>query len=93
MSDTVVSLGAETGNAAMITPEQLLKDCLQEYADGKLGGQKAILLCLDDSEGYAQAWRNAGMSCSEIIALFEVVKMDLLNHMGYVSQPGDDVCL
>jgi len=88
MSDNVIKLAETTGDAKMWTPEQMLEYSLSEVRSG--GGRedvnKALVLFLTTTDGvYDVGCTQAGMSCSEMLALLEVAKAVLLKDMGYVQ--------
>jgi len=88
LSDNIINLADATGDAKMWTPEQMLEYSLNEVRSG--GGReeanKALVLFLTTTDGvYDVGCNQAGMSCSEMLALLEVAKAILLKDMGYVS--------
>jgi len=88
MPDNVIKLVEATGDAKMWTPEQMLEYSLHEVQPG--GGRedvnKAIVLFLTTTDGvYDVNYTQAGMSCSEMLALLDVAKAVLLKDMGYVQ--------
>ncbi|MDP8268312.1 MAG: hypothetical protein P9L97_06235 [Candidatus Tenebribacter davisii] len=89
MSDknNVVSLGDHAGNALMITPAQILQDCLDNDI-GKRGafknGKKLLILVLDDTEGnYHTNFCQAGMKYSEMVSLLTVMQSYITKEMGF----------
>jgi len=88
MADKIIKLADAAGNAKMWSPEQMLEHSLNEARPG--GGMeeanKALVLFLTDiDEDYKVGYIQAGMSCSEILALVEVTKTILLKEMGLVQ--------
>lgn len=65
------------------TPEEMLKDTVREWEEGKLPMRpnKGIVILLEKREGYDTMWRQAGMSDSEIVALLEIVKQEIIRDM------------
>jgi len=87
MSENIISLGKKTGDAAMVSPEDALKDALKEYEEGGCfeGGKKILILSVDDSnEEYNVTFIQAGMKMSECLTVCEVSKAVFLKQMGYV---------
>jgi len=87
MTDNVIKLAEATGDAKMWSPEQMLEYSLHEVQPG--GGReevnKALVLFLTNTDGaYDVNYTQAGMSCSEMLALLDVAKAVLLKDMGYV---------
>ncbi len=69
-----------SGDAMSWTPEQMLATARNRAAEG---GEcehvkKAIVIFLDDNDGYNSSFNQSGMKCSEIIALLEVVKNEFI---------------
>lgn len=84
MLNNVCHIGEKSNNAAHYTVEQMLEQALDEFQCNKIKGKKAIIVFLDDdNDRYDVKFRNAGLSCSQIIALAEVLKASALKHMGY----------
>ena len=87
MTNDIILLGNHSNNAATISPEQCLQNCLENYV-GKRGafkkGKKLIVLALDDTEGeFNTNFTQAGMKNSEILALLTVMKSVILEDMEY----------
>jgi len=88
MDDKIIKLVEATGDAKMWTPEQMLEYSLHEVQPG--GGlvevNKALVLFLTNTDGdYKVGYTQAGMSCSEMLALLEVAKAVLLKEMGHIQ--------
>lgn len=89
-ADNVVSLAEATGSAFFSSPEQILEDAKKDLAEGGAwyGREKAMVLSLDDSDGRFEVnYINAGLSCSQMLALAEVLKALALRDMGYSLMP------
>jgi hypothetical protein len=87
MADNVINMGKATENSMLITPEQCLKDCLENDL-GKRGafkdGKKILIIALDDTEGrYSFSFSQAGLKVSEIIGLLSILKKYFINLMGF----------
>lgn len=85
---TVESLGKHTNNAKFMSPEDTLKDALEQLKEGGdlHGFTKLAVIGVDDRDDrYAIDWRQCGMKQSEFLALLEAAKMLVLNNMGYNS--------
>ena len=65
--------------------EDMLRNTLADMANGpwtRYQGGKAIVLLLDNAgEAYDWSFNQAGMRCSDIISLLEIVKADFLRRM------------
>lgn len=86
MSDNIISLGEKTGDAKMQSPEQALRDALNEFGEGGCfeGRKKILILSLDDAEGeYIVNFIQAGMKMSQCVSLCEVSKTIFLKEMNY----------
>jgi len=87
MSENVISLAKKTNDGTMQTPEQALKDCLDNLI-GKHGafekGKKILILSLDDDDGYNISFVQAGMKMSECVTLCEISKTLFLEEMNYL---------
>jgi len=86
MSDDVVHLGMVARDGKMFTPEQTLRQCLEDL--GKNGafekGKKLIVICLDDTDDcYRVSWQQCGMKMSECLALCEIAKTKFKSEMEY----------
>lgn len=85
MTDKVTMFATASENSTHWTVEQMLRDALREVESGKRVATKAVVLFLDDSGGtYKVGYHNAGLSASQIISLFEVGKVLMLEEMGYL---------
>lgn len=87
MSENVISLSKHSNNGAMRSPEECLRDCIEDL--GRRGafekGKKLLVLALDDTEGqFSVSFAQAGMKMSECVALSEVAKAIFLREMNYV---------
>ena len=78
MSDgnNVIGLSEATGNAVFQSPEQVLRDAIKETgSDGSfMGGEKLLILGVDDNGQYSVSFMQAGMKMSECLTLCEVGK-------------------
>ena len=86
--DKVLSLAKAANNGQVRSPEDALKDALNDI--GKNGafknGKKILILALDeDAEQYAVSFIQAGMKMSECLALCEIAKTVFLEEMGYIN--------
>jgi hypothetical protein len=67
----------------MWSVEQMLEDALSEVKERRSTPTKALVLFLDDRDGYNAGFRNCGFSMSQGIALLEVAKAMFLREMDY----------
>lgn len=82
----IVRMSDKTNNASYSTPEQALRDALEEI--GKRGafknGKKLLILALDDTdENFNVSFIQAGMKMSECVAVCDVAKNIFKSNMGY----------
>ena len=81
----VVDLSKFSGDAGYRSVESMLADEIELISSGKRKANKAMVLFLDDKEGVFNAgFGNAGLSCSQMLALLEVAKTLVLDDMGYL---------
>ena len=81
---SIISLVEKSDDANHWAPQDMLKDALKEYEEGR-PHSKALLLMLDESGGkYSISYGNAGLSASQIIALMRVAETIFLREMGYL---------
>ena len=81
-----------------VTPEMALADALKEMREDKYDvpgmkgpPSKAIVILLWDDDGmYYRRFYNAGMKCSEIIALLEIQKAMFVNWMTQEPKRDED---
>lgn len=80
-----ISMAEHTGDACMWSPKQMLEDAVADCDGDRERYRKAVVLWLDDSDGrFDVGYTQAGMNCSQMIALVEVAKTMFLEDMGYV---------
>lgn len=84
MKSNIINLSEVTGNAGFDSSETLLRKCLED--DVIETHKHALLIFLNNEDGaYDISFRNAGMRRSEMIALLEILKaqlvVDLLNEV------------
>ena len=78
----VISMADFANNATYVSPEQALESAMERVKEAKT--PKVLILLLDDATGdYNVGFRQAGMKCSEMVALLEVFKQTMLQEMGY----------
>ncbi len=83
----ITSIGYLKNDATLISPEECLRDCLENDIR-KRGAfkecKKLIVIGLDDNDDkYSWSFNQAGMSASEIIALLEITKKQIIDqYMG-----------
>lgn len=72
-------------NTSRRTVKQLLEDELEHLnkGDSEFVPKKAIILYLDDENGYYIDWSQAGMKMSECVNLCEISKSKFKKEMGY----------
>lgn len=79
----ITKLGYLKNDAKLLTPTDCIQDCLENDI-GKRGafkeGKKAIIIGLDDNNNnYTWSFNQAGMTATEIIALLEIVKKQIID--------------
>lgn len=70
-----------------VSPAECLADAKDEIESGKRVCDKLLVLTLDtgeDGKGYGVGFYASKLSCSEMLALLEVAKCDVLASMGYI---------
>lgn len=80
-------IGELRNDASLMTPELVLRDAMQEFDVGQRwsGWPKVLVIALDDRDGnYRIGFTQAGLRCSEMVSLIEVLKVKMLAHMGFV---------
>lgn len=85
-NDNVVSLNAKRADKAkdntLLTPEELLVDCLKEVREGKMVGQHMVIVMLDDANRrYDTHIRMANLTWSATIGLLTSAMMTLHDRM------------
>lgn len=83
----IKNIGYIKNDAKLISPEQCLRDCLENDIRKRgafIEGKKLIVIGLDDNDDkYSWSFNQAGMSTSEIVALLEICKKQIIdNYMG-----------
>ena len=84
----VIQLADRSNNAAHISPVETLHRVIAEQeAGGEWEGRKKMLvISLDDEDGsFDVSFRNAGMSCSNILAAIRIMEYKMLMAMGYAE--------
>jgi hypothetical protein len=87
-SMSVLQLVDHSNNAAHISPVEALQRVIAEHEPGGEleGRKKLIVISLDDEGGYFDVtFRNAGVSCSDIMAALRITEYKILKAMGYVD--------
>lgn len=87
--NNVSSMSAFANDATLCSPEQVLEEALQAVREkrGSFAGKKLLVLALDDGdERWDIAFKQAGMSMSECIALVEGSKILFFTQMGYLPE-------
>ncbi len=80
----VVNLADRLNDGRMASPEQAAADFLARIEAKEIVPTKILCLALNTEDGqYHVSFSQAGMSCSEMIALLEVAKSIFLKEMGY----------
>lgn len=88
MTDNIQSLGAaralKSGDNRLWSPLDCLEDCVLDIRSGKTPCDKLLILRLDTKDGkFNVGYNAAGLKGSEILALLECAKMQILQEMGY----------
>lgn len=75
-----------------VTPSRVLEDALRNVSNDPEPANKALVILLkDEPDGeYLTQFYNAGMKCSEIVALLEVMKLRVLRQMVPHERPSRD---
>ena len=85
----VTELADVKNDSRLISPERCLLNCLEEIRSKLQTPNRVVVIYLDDlatteqPQKYNMAWKASNISSVEMIALLEVVKIDLLKSMGY----------
>lgn len=80
----VVKIAPEKSTSYSV--EDMLEEELKDVKSGGRKATKAVVIYLDDRNSMFDVnYGNAGLSCSQIIALLEVMKAKMLTEMGYIS--------
>jgi len=85
MDNKLILLSEETSRGDLRSPADMLSEALDDHTSGEMSDNtKAMVLSLDNQNGeYNVTWYQAGMKCSEMLALLEVAKTKILQEMGY----------
>ena len=79
----IKSIGYLKNDATLISPVDCLRDCLENdigKREAFIKGKKLIVIGLDDADDeYQWSFNQAGMSISEIVALLEIVKKQIID--------------
>ena len=85
MSDNVKNLFERSGNAKQRSVLDALRSAIADIESGAISPNKLVVLMLDDRDyGYRVSFEQAGMRCSEMLALAEVHKAKCLELMGKI---------
>lgn len=81
----VTSLGVYANDGSMMKPTDALEECRKDLESGETTANKLIIISLDDRDGsYQTSFWQAGMSCSQMVALLEVMKHVIITEqMGF----------
>jgi hypothetical protein len=82
----VAILGFQANNSFMVEPLQVIEDVKKELKDKNseiYGAKKLVVLIVDDENGYGIRFRQCQMKSSQLIAMCEIFKADVLKLMGY----------
>lgn len=75
----VRSINAHKNDAALMTPTDALREALSDIQKGIITPNKLIVVALDDTDGmYSTRFVQANMKMSEIVALLEVMKHNII---------------
>jgi len=85
MDKKLILLSEETSRGDLRSPTTMLAEALDDHVSGDMADNtKAMVLSLYNKDGeYNVSWYQAGMKCSEMLALLEVAKVKILQDMGY----------
>lgn len=86
MSQKIKYLFDTQNDASLITPRQLIEYLSTEEETQELmeTHKQAMVLFLNNANGeYDVQFYNAGMSCSQMLALLEIAKQNVISNMGY----------
>lgn len=82
----VISLFERTKNGKTRSMEHLFATCVERAGDEKTRPNKVLVLFLNDkNENYELGFEQAGMSCSEMLALLEASKIMMLQKMELIK--------
>jgi len=82
----IVSLGEKSFDGKRWGVEQMMLNAIGDVNSGAIKPTKALVLFLDDDDGsYDVHFVQAGMSCSQMLALVEVAKQIFLQDMGVID--------
>ena len=84
MSDNVETLFERSGRAKHRSVLDALQSSIAHIESGAVTPTRILVLMLDDRDGYSVSFEQAGMSCSEMIALAEIHKAKCLELMGKI---------
>jgi hypothetical protein len=80
----IISLAERTKDGTRWTVEDMLEDALNDIRAGRRLCNKAIVVFLDNTgDAYGISYAQAGMKCSEIVALLDIAKTDIKRDMGF----------
>lgn len=73
------SINAHKNNALLMSPTDALHEALSDISKGVFKPSKLIVIMLDDSDDmYSTRFVQAGMKMSEVVALLEVQKHNII---------------
>ena len=75
----------------VVSPAECLEDVARSIRTGALDCNSALVLCLDTSRNGGSGWdirfAASKLKCSEMLALLETAKIEILQSMGYIYDP------
>lgn len=87
MTDNVISLADKMNDGTLRDVRGALDDVLKRVIDGKEKANKVLILLLnDEGDNYHTGFYQAGMRCSEMIALAEASKLMFFEEMGIINK-------
>lgn len=79
--------GRENDNS-LISPAECCEEVANSIRSGDLKCNSALVLCLDtDGGAWDMKFAASNIRCSEMLALLETAKIEILKSMGYVYDP------
>ena len=80
----IISLAGHLNDGRLCSPDQAATDFLARIETKEISPTKILCLAVNTSNGqYDVSFTQAGMSCSEMVALLEIAKQIFLKELGY----------
>lgn len=85
----ITKLAEKANDSFMASPEDVLKDALEQFKPGGKfeNNKKVLVLTINEDDGnYSVSFIQSQMKMSECVALSEVAKTIFLSQMNYIKQ-------